>query len=247
MAGFETYEPSALRIPLRGEFGQQLAAAAGKMRDEEIALCRWALLSRLPSRCPDDALDAVGRMLKIERYPGETNASYRGRLVAAWPTWETAGSDEGIEEQIKAFGIPDARVYADFEGQFGPGPQGSWYTRFWVVLGPDFSSTGIGPMLLGSWTLGTGTLGSTAAKAQIRALKRLILKWKSSHGLPVRIILLFGDGPVLGVGFGSTKPLKLGQFTLGGASKISWPMARTLGDTLPTLGSPGFVLGGFEL
>jgi hypothetical protein len=55
----------------------------------------------------------------------------------------------------------------------------------------------------------------------------------------VRVFVIFGDGPVLGVG-----PLTLGSFTLGGAEVISWVVGRTLADTIPTL---GFVLGGYEV
>lgn len=230
MMGFRDYEPAVLRIPNRGPFGQQLAAACGALRDEEIALTRLALLSRIPSRCPDDALDALGRFFRIERYAAETDASYRGRLEVAWETWENAGSDEGIETQIAAAFGCDVRVWPIWDADFGPDPRAA-YSEFWIIIGP---------------ALGTYT-GTSAQKV---ALKRIILKWKSTHGYPVEILVLGGAGPVLGwgvVGSPAVQPLTLGAFALGGATVDRIRIGRTMNGTLPPLGDAGFILGGYDL
>lgn len=238
--GFETYNPNAAEPPINGPFGQLLGSTLGAQQDEEVAALRLALLCRLPSKCPDDALDALGGHFRIPRYDAEPHGSYRARLEAAFATWEIAGSDAGIEAQLRAAGIADVRVYADHEGTFGPGSSGAWHTRFWTALGPDWGTWGIGALILGAFTLGgTTTLGSTATLAQIRAVKRIILKWKAHHGYPVRVLAIFGTGAVLGVG-----PLTLGSFTLGGATVVGWDIGRTLADTVSTL---GFTLGTFEV
>jgi hypothetical protein len=257
--GFEQYDQDQLRIPHRGPTGLALAAAIGREQDNELSLLRVALRSRTPWTCPDDALDALGAWYRLPRYPGEPNGTapsapvatdgtgYRSRLCNAWETWEKAGSAEGLEDQIRAaFPGLDVRIYTTDEGCFGPDPRGS-YSRFWIFLGPNYGGTGIRELLLGSFTLGgTTTLGTTATRAQIVLLKKVILRWKATHGYPVKVVLLFGSGPVLGIGMaGGAKPLTLGTFILGRARVVAWPIGRTLNDTLPTLGS--FVLGDYEI
>jgi Phage tail protein (Tail_P2_I) len=253
---WEIYEPTTLEVPVSGDFGQAVAAETGSMRDDELALLRVALLSRLPSRCPDDALDVLGPTFGLERYPADTNDTYRARLVQAWPTRMLAGADGAVIGQLTAFGIPDVLLMRDADGQFGPGAPGAYYSELWPFLGPNFGSTGIAPLLLGGFVLGpTTTLGTTATPAQITTIKKIILRWKATHGYPVRIFLVFGNapaGPLLGVGFLPQPPepfgLILGGFALGGdgsATVVSWIIGKTLGDTVGGLG--GFTLGGYVI
>jgi hypothetical protein len=226
MAGpWESYEPTSLRVPIRGAFGQKLATEAGKIRDEETALLRVALLSRLPSKCPDDALDKVGEVLRIPRYAGQSSATYRAALEQAWPTHEIQGSADAIEEQIRAFGIPDVRVYTIDDRNFGPGPDASNFSQFWVAIGPD--------------------VGAGVGLDALRAIKRIILKWKAAHGYPVEILIIPSDTWVLG--YGSTV---LGDGTpMGGADVGRVRIGRTLNGTWGTLGAgaPSCVLGGYDL
>jgi hypothetical protein len=248
MGSFREYRLEQLDPVLRDEAGEAWSEGLGDREDVELELMKSAAQARLPGRCPDDALGPVGEAYALDRYPAHTDATYRAALKIAFPTHRKKGAAEAIEDQIRAFGIPDVRVYAAYEGEFGPDPRAD-YAEFWVFLGPDFGSTGIGLLILGDWILGSGaTLGTTATRAQIVSLKRIILRWKALHGYPVKIILLFGSGPILGVGIaGGARPLTLGSFTLGGATTIAWPIGRTMNDTLPTLGSDGFILGGYVI
>ncbi len=247
MGSFREHRLATLDPVLRDEAGEAWSEGLGAGEDAELEIIRGAALARFPARCPDDALAVVGEAFALDRYPAHTDATYRAALKIAFPTHKKKGSAEGIEDQIRAFGIPDVRVYAAYEGQFGPDPDVA-YSQFWIFIGPDLGSLGIEllvlPFVLGEPT----TLGTTATRAQIVSLKRIILRWKALHGYPVKIVLLFGTGPILGIGeLGGDTPLTLGSFTLGGGSTVSWPIGRTMNDTLPTLGSPGFILGGYIL
>ncbi len=245
---FREYRAETLDPVLRDEAGEAWSEGLGAGEDAALDLFRDAALARFPGRCPVDALGVVGEAYALERYPSHTDATYRAALKIAWPTRKKQGSAVAIEDQIRAFGIPDVRVYSAYEGTFGPDPLAD-YAEFWVFLGPDLGSLGIDLLVLGAFVLGVPvTLGTTATRLHIVSLKRLILKWKAAHSYPVKLVLLFGSGPLLGVGIaGGATPLTLGSFTLGGAEAVSWPMGRTMNDTLPTLGSSGFILGGYVI
>lgn len=218
MAGqWEKYEPQALRIPNRGPFGTRLATEAGKLRDEEAELLRVALLSRIPSRCPDDAIDPLRATFQIDFYDGQTTAQRRAALEAAWPTHEKKGSAEGVEQQIQAFGIRDVRcVYAEVASL----PS---YSQFLVVLGPDFGDTGIEEQTWGGFSWGGSTTwGSTATIAQRNTLCRIVRRWKGTHGVPVKIVLRFDDSMVWGVD-------TWGEAAWGGLGTCVWKTANVWG------------------
>ncbi len=248
MGSFVEHRKATLDPVLADDAGEAWCEGLGGGEDAELELQRAAALARQPTRCADDALVVVGEAYGLERYEAYTDATYRAALTIAWPTRKKQGSAVAVEDQIRAFGIPDVRCFAAYEGNFGPDPLAD-YAEVWPFLGPDYGSTGIGELLLGSFVLGSGvTLGSTATRAQIITIKRIVLKWKAAHGYPVKIILLFGEGPILGVGVTEEPPpLTLGSFTLGGARSIWWRFGRTMNDTLPTLGSSAFILGGYEI
>lgn len=225
-----------------GPQGQAIATVLGGAQDQEQALLTEAQLMRYPPRTPDDALDLLGSDSSIERFDGEPAGTadpptgYSGRLNARWKTWKKAGSAQAIIDSLVAWGIPagNVRVYQDFQATFATG---AWYSRFYVVLGPDYGTTGIGPLTM-PFTLGDALLGSTATAAQERAIKRQILKWKSAHSYPVYIFLIFPGSSLLGPML--TLPFPLGG---GGASFAKWYLGRLFGvdTTMP------FQLGGFTV
>lgn len=196
------------RIPWLGgnERGIGLAEALGASQDTETDLLKDTLLIACgPYTCHNDALDLIGNDMQIERFAGESNGTapdpttgeggsgYRGRLCAAWATWEKAGTELAIVDSLKAYGFLDVAVYEDFEGHWF---LGDWYSRFLVVIGPDFGrilgidGAPLAPLIAPFFTPATG--GSTASSAQILAVVRQILKWKSAHSYPVKVILRFG-------------------------------------------------------
>jgi hypothetical protein len=196
---------------LDGPEGRAYQTGLGERQDAEMPILRVAALSRIPTRCPDDALDHVGAWFNIPRFAGEpdgtTTSGYRGRLCAAWDTWKKAGSKQAIIDSLTAYGFVDVQV---FTTEDWTSPIGS-YSDFWVVLGPDFGTFAPIEPLVMPFTMGTPTtLGTTATSYVINAIKGQILKWKAAHARPVEIVFYF-SGVLLGA------PLTM-PFTLGGSS-----------------------------
>jgi hypothetical protein len=191
VAGFATYRVQQLRPPCAGPFDETLAAVLGKMQDDELALLRVAALSRVPAKCPDDALDLVGGWFLLPRFPGESNDTYRARLVAAWPTYDVSGAPDGLVESLQAYGFVDVAVLRAEDIGYATAN----YSAFTVKLGPDNGTTGIADDAWGSFTWGgTKTWGSTATIAQVTAIMGQVIRWKGAHGLPLYIDIQLDGG-----------------------------------------------------
>jgi hypothetical protein len=180
---------------LRGPSAQAFLALLGSEKDAAMAELRAAVKARWPGLGPADALHFQGQGFDIERFAGESDELYDARLQRAWETHRLAGTASAIVESLHAYGITDVAIVEDWEGHFAPG---DWYSRFWVVLGPDFGTLALKPLAM-PFSLGEVTLGTTATVDQVHAIKRQVLKWKDTHGYPVGVILRFGDAPVLGM------------------------------------------------
>jgi hypothetical protein len=201
---------------LRGPNAQAFLGLLGDAKDTALGELRAGVKARWPGLGPPDALYLQGQGFDIERFPGESDDVYTARLQKAWQTHRLAGTSAAIVESLRAYGIVDVQVVEDWEGSFAPG---SWYSRFWVILGPDFGTLGLEPLAM-PFSLGNATLGTTATPEHVRAIKRQILKWKDTHGYPVGVLLRFGDPAVLGLGLSM-------PFPLGGAKRSGvafWPM-----------------------
>ncbi len=225
MAGFrDARENETVTIPWLGEFAAAIEAAYGRGQDVDLELLKEGMLARWPTTCPEDALDRVGVTFGLPRLGvDETNESYRGRLLKVWETWIWAGTRLAIIKSIQAWGIPDVEVYRDHDGHFA---SGFWYSRFWVVLGPNYGTKALQPLTAPFVTPATG--GTTATSAQVAEIKRQILFWKAPHGYPVKIILRFG-GVILG-NVNSTPPFTPPD----GGVVITWRIGKLIGDTVIT-------------
>lgn len=98
---------------LNGPQTQGQVGALADALDGEIADLQAAIVQRFATLCDDFALDVVGGQYKLERFPGESFATYRARLLEAWDTWAAAGTRAGIIGSLNAFGIPDVEVYGN--------------------------------------------------------------------------------------------------------------------------------------
>jgi hypothetical protein len=210
---------------LDGPNGQGTARALGSCQDDEQELLTHSILLRYPPRTPPDALGHLGASSVIERYSGEVDgiplppSGYHGRLLARWDTWKKAGSEQAIVDSLTGYGIVDVIVSQDFEGVFWPG---QWYSRFRVKIGPDFGTYAwTGPTIDGTLIIDETVIGTTATLAEISAIRRQILKWKSAHSYPVDLVFDFGlpGFSVLPIGHLIDVDFTIGSTKIGGYEK----------------------------
>lgn len=174
-----------------------------------------------------ERLRQIGRTRQIERYEGETDEQYCERLASAHPTWQRAGTPNAIIQQLQDYGFVDVVVFEEYAGGFYDlSPPYGW--RFVVAIGPDFGSVGWLGCLVGTAVVGTSTVGlGNGTVQQISAIKRLVVKWKQAFSFPLRVVLVFGDAPVVGLAI-------VGGAVVGGGTTTELPMgdARTVGHAI---------------
>ncbi len=233
MGAFQQYRKATMDRVLLDEQGEAWCDGLGAIEDTEHALAKSTAKARFPRLAPVDGLDILGEAYALERYPEEQDATYRSRLAVAFPTWRKAGSPEAIEDQFRAYGIIDVRVWEDHEITLGPG---SWYSRFIVTIGPDFGVlSALTPTLEGTAIQGFPTLqgASGVSIAQIQLLKKIILKFKSAHSYPLGIVLLFDSSPFAGAG-----PIAGSYVNANGDYLIDWPLGKLVPVEAPTTALP---------
>lgn len=180
---------------LDDEQGRGWSEAQGAQQDAELALLEDSLRQRYPLTCDDSALDDVGYGFGLDRFKNESHASYRGRLGAAWQSHELRGAPAGVTSSLEGWGLGPVLVIRDYELP-GMWP-GDWYSRFKVLVGPDFGDF--------------GALWSPSADEK-NAMISQILDQKALHGLPVDIQLRY-EGDLIGIDF------VIGTSTIGGAGE----------------------------
>lgn len=180
-----------------------LAGLTGDLMAEGMSIAlRLAWLR--DSESPDDVLPLIGAERGMPRYPGETPAQYRARLLDAWNAYRFAGAEQTIVSQFTHAGYPGTEI------QFDPlalGPNGEpapYWSQFWVYF-PHSSGhpvTGSGPTW-GSFTYGDGSvygLGVTVGFYQL--IHGIVGKWKPVRWICRGFIFELADTSTVDLAFG---------------------------------------------
>ncbi len=190
---------------ISGFVGVTLGLTADEAAETQILACRMHLLDDPES--PDDVLPYLARDRKLPRYPGETAAQHRARLIAAWEIYDETGTEEVIEKQLLAagygpdvfigdFGNPDVAfgdpqyffadrgAYVDFRPD-ETGPRGEappYRTQFWVVFGEGFHPVVGPPIPWGDFVWGDTSVGVWGPQGYDREFQQtiegIVRKWK---------------------------------------------------------------------
>lgn len=189
---------------LNGPFGRAWQRTLGQLFDESVNRLVQARVARLPSFCPEDALQYIGSERQLERAFGESISDYREVLRTAWTIWATGGSAQvhisslgrmgfgsvTVKRRRDFFGVPDDNAYIrafarDVWAQFDvicqkPMP---WQIRLW-----------------GTGTWGTGVWGLTAQTSEIEQFKRFLRLFRAGHDTPMYAYFNVGSGQLWGLG-----------------------------------------------
>jgi Phage tail protein (Tail_P2_I) len=189
-------------------FGVLVGVTADTAQEVWTLCCRMHLLDDPES--PDDALPFLARDRRLDRYPLETPAQHRQRLIDAWETYALGGSETNINEQLRAAGygpttrspawgepgLPwggtgyawgDLGTYIQFRPQeLGPrGEPAPYWSQFWVVFAPGFHPVVGPPIPWGTFVWGDtydGVWGPLGYSQEFkRTIAGIIRKWKPSR------------------------------------------------------------------
>lgn len=187
---------------------RELLEAWGSSKDAAATAAKDAAKCMLVGECPDDALTLHAAERALERYPTETADQHRARLVAVWQSFEFLGTVVGLEAALNALGYGTATVHSAIDsapgwwvGSWPPASEGArparwvgswpvpagasgrdqWPSRFWVTLdGTPWAGEVWGGGF--DWGVDSGiTWGSTAPRAAVALVKRVIKRWRPAH------------------------------------------------------------------
>lgn len=105
MARYTTTLPAVMPPWFQTSTARGYMEAIGEVLDQELARMTEARDARYPLRAPVDALPLLGWERRLERFYGETEVAYRGRLAYAHSTWRWAGTPGGIYRLAVAMGF----------------------------------------------------------------------------------------------------------------------------------------------
>lgn len=230
MSGYRDYLTKLVPPWLQRAAGSLFLGAHGDALDELVAKAKDATKAGFVGLAPSDALPYHGLERLLPRWPTETDAEHRARLVAAWDTWATAGTSDGPLDEGGSYGLagmlraalPGATVLIrPYNYPYrGPLRRGYW-SEFWVVL----KNTGWLRRTFGDgskWRDGS-TWGSTATRAEVEMVKNIIRTFKAAHEWCPAVVISFG-GRTWGDGakFGAS-----GVVWDASANSLYWPIHRS--------------------
>ncbi len=219
LTAFHKLAPSWLTT---GE-GELVMASLSLLVDDFGARARLGLIARFPQHAPEDALAALGRDRRIVRGINEPAAAYAERLTRAIDDHRTRGSPFALLRQLRAYLQADCMVRTvDRRGNWftiaADGTEsfvlnaGNWdwdgtpaspqWARFWVIIYPKDGVTPWAPAgTIGSPTLwGNGlignsgyTIGTTATRDQVAAVRSIVREWKPAGRTCEWIIIAFDE------------------------------------------------------
>lgn len=195
---FEEYTPGTAPTFLQGQRGKEFLTMLGKAYDKLVSQGKDAVKCRFIENSPTDALPYNGSAMSIERYPTDTDDTYRERIKDAFNTWQFAGTFDTVLDQVHKL-LPDVPVGIIVNRDWIP-PDGdtAWWSRFWVTVENsawDDDDEWGDP---GDWGDG-GLWGTSATAEELTTLKKVIKKWKPSETIGYAL-LAFGEGDFWGPG-----------------------------------------------
>lgn len=168
----------------------------GARLDTEKARLIEAARAGLVEACPEDGLDRLGRDRLLPRYPSESFAVYRARLLRTFPIWKLSGTKNGLLEMLNAaFPGPiwGTLEWKEDNGAFAPS---TWWAQFDVLCDANgfIDQWQIGDV----HTIGEEDLiiGATLTTAEFALIERVILDFKPLYAFCRNLVITFPDGDV---------------------------------------------------
>jgi len=191
---------------LRQKFGKLFLSTIGFALDIVSQYTRAAVVYRLPSYAPSDALPYVGDGRSIDRYFADTNGTYRDRVKAAWDLWFIAGSKQRLLDCMAEQGYENVRLYSYRDlGGYVPDRWAGWFSAFWIFVGPPTDVVADGTWGdAGTWDdIVPGHHGAPAGPGvwdanginfyEVQQFRKAIKKWKIAHEICAEIVFCSGE------------------------------------------------------
>lgn len=186
MDTFADYQPALYPTALQDPYGQSWGRAHGTMKDRTVTLAVGAVDAGMVLRAPEDALPYLGADVALEQLPGESSASYRTRIAAAWSVWPWAGTRTALVTVFAQL-YPTATTHLATASELSRAPWAQW----WAFITPS-------TLTRRAWgapaTWGSGVWGSTATRTSVRTARRLARQFSNARDRGWIVSLLSSPG-----------------------------------------------------
>jgi len=196
VADFISYQPAIAPTWLAREWGESFNLISAVLRDVMISGAKEAVAMGFIGVCADDALPKHGEARVLPRGKGESFATYRTRLIAAFDTWLLAGTAAGVKQAVEIATGGVATIIENFQWVPLPpdGDTDSWW-RFWVgIEDTGWHTDGLWDDP-GVWDDG-GVWDTDASEADIEAVRATIRTWMAAHTICMDIEVVTLPGPL---------------------------------------------------
>lgn len=204
---YKEFQADSAPPALQHDRWRAFTGTLGDAKDAVATAARDALRCMLVGECPEDALAHLAAERSLERSPTETAEQHRARIASTWALFEFLGTVAGLEGALNALGYGTATVYPAigaapswWVGSWPPASEGTrptnwvgtwpvpagaggvtaWPSRFWVDLaGSPWADNAWGDG--DEWGRAGLTWGSTAPRAAVALVKRIVKRWRPAH------------------------------------------------------------------
>lgn len=225
---------------MRGTWCDRIMVQLFGTMDGLVDASKDAAKCGLVSECPPDALEYHGVTRLMERKSGETDESFRLRLMDAWNHWSGSGTKSGLQAILSFYsGCSGLTIYDERNDSWFDGATGSFddsndsnWSRLWVVIPQPHTWT---RPLVGGVTVGPEQIvGITMTGSELSQIRRVFRKYRPAHVTGAELFVVFDSTPAANVlaGHGVTAEL------------VRMPLHVTMvGYPIPTVGvlSVGYV------
>jgi hypothetical protein len=188
---FSDYAAAYAPTWLLGEWGEKFLRVIGDAKDAKTTLAREACKARMSELAPADALVRIGADRVVLQAPGETDAAFRARLLAAFDSWGANGTEQAIRDLLGAAGMVSVVVTED---QDVAGALGHW-ARFLIDVFPPHPF--VSPVTFGNAHVfgdGNGIRFGFGAPTAVDYTRVITRRWKPAHTRCLGVRVNFDDG-----------------------------------------------------
>jgi hypothetical protein len=192
--------PTSLQRTVWAQYLTSLGDSLDALRDRTKA----AVQARFPTKAPSDGLDGIGGDREINRgspynsnqTSNESDSSYLGRLLAAWSSWATAGSANGLLQALYDAGYRTCLILTPLGKQYSLDgsrnlvitalPSGSWFTGGlwnWFDLFFPVGQLPTFPTSPTAWSPFTPASNSDVIKSLFRLIRKWIPGWAKCNSI----------------------------------------------------------------
>jgi hypothetical protein len=178
--------------------------AMGDAKDSLVELLRQGVKARFVTLAPPDALAALGQERGLLRLAGESDASFAGRIQAAWDSWQWAGTPFGLLFVLKGMGFSGAAILTPDREALGKGlmheldgqdalvstplPARKWFAT--TELGWNHYELLLRPPLPAGWPVADES-------SEANVLRSVLTAWGSGHAKCNRVVV-YSSGQLFG-------------------------------------------------